>query len=92
MKEQLREKDKQLQEKDIQLKSKDELLKLAQEQSKDKDNSQFLALSEIIRLNKKLLPPAPVETVIDMDTNGYQQGNPMDTNVGNQASDGDNNG
>jgi hypothetical protein len=92
MKEQLRKKDEQLKEKDDQLKSKDELLKIAQGQAKDKDNAQILALSEIIRLNKKLLPPSPGETVIDMDTNGYQSSNPMDTNVGNQASDVGNNG
>src|SRR5207248_1636048 len=74
MKEQLREKDKQLREKDNQLKSKDELLKLVQEQTNDKDNAQILALSEIIRLNKKLLPPPPGESVIDVDANGYQSG------------------
>jgi hypothetical protein len=62
MKEQLREKDKQLKEKDEQLKSKDEILKLAQEQAKEKDNAQILALSEIIRLNKKLLPKSPDES------------------------------
>jgi hypothetical protein len=62
LKEQLREKDKQLAVKDEQLKSKDDLLKLAHEQYKEKDNAQILALSEIIRLNKKLLPPSPSET------------------------------
>jgi hypothetical protein len=75
MKEQLRKKDDQLKEKDEQLKSKDELLKQAQEQSKEKDNAQILALSEIIRLNKKLLPQAPDESVIEVDANGYQHGN-----------------
>src|SRR2546421_12920051 len=91
MKEQLREKDKQLREKDEQLRSKDELLKLVQEQEKEKDNTQILALSEIIRLNKKLLPPAPGESVINGDPNGYQAGNPMDTNIGNYTSDIDTN-
>jgi hypothetical protein len=91
MKEQLREKDKQLKEKDEQLKSKDDLLKEAQAQSKDKDNAQILALTEIIRLNKKLLPPAPGESVIDVDMSGYQPGTSMDTNGGNRASDLDNN-
>jgi hypothetical protein len=92
MKEQLREKDKQLREKDDQLKSKDELLKIVQEQGKEKDNTQFLALSEIIRLNKKLLPVRDDELVTKVDPNGYQTGNPMDTNIGNHASDVDNNG
>jgi hypothetical protein len=91
MKEQLRKKDDQLREKDDQLKSKDELLKLVQEQAKEKDNAQILALSEIIRLNKKILPPAPDESVIEVDANGYQHGNQMDTTRGNQASDVDNN-
>jgi hypothetical protein len=92
MKEQLHEKDKQLAEKDEQLKSKDDLLKQAQQQSRDKDNTQILALQEIIRLNKKLLPPSPGETVIDVDPNGYQSAHHMDTNSGNQAPDFGNNG
>jgi hypothetical protein len=87
MKEQLREKDRQLKEKDDQLKSKDELLKQAQNQSREKDNTQILALQEIIRLNKKLLPPSPAETVRNVDPNGYQPSNSMDTSSGNQASD-----
>ena len=91
MKEQLREKDKQLREKDEQLRSKDDLLKLAQEQPKEKDGVQVLALSEIIRLNKKLLPPSKGEAVINVDPNGYQPDNQRDTNVGNQASDVDTN-
>jgi hypothetical protein len=91
LKEQLREKDKQLAVKDEQLKSKDDLLKLAHEQHKEKDNAQILALSEIIRLNKKLLPPSAGETVRNVDTNGYQAGNQTDTNIGNQAADVDNN-
>ena len=91
LKEQLREKDKQLAVKDEQLKSKDDLLKLVHEQAKEKDNAQILALGEIIRLNKKLLPPSPGETVRNVDTNGYQPGTNMDTNFGNQASDLDNN-
>ena len=82
MKEQLREKDRQLKEKDDQLKSKDELLKLAQESSKEKDNAQILALSEIIRLNKKILPPAPGEEAIEVDASGYQAMNDIDTNFG----------
>jgi hypothetical protein len=90
-KEQLREKDKQISVKDDQLKSKDELLKLVQEQAKDKDNAQILALGEIIRLNKKLLPPSPGETVRNVDANGYQAGTNMDTNGGTKASDVDNN-
>ena len=77
--------------KDEQLKSKDDLLKLAHEQAKEKDQAQYLALSEIVRLNKKLLPPSPSETVRNVDTNGYQPGSNMDTNVGNHASDVDNN-
>ena len=85
LKEQLHEKDKQLSVKDEQLKSKDDLLKLAHEQAREKDNAQILALSEIIRLNKKLLPSAPSETMRNADTNGYQAGNNMDTNVGTQA-------
>lgn len=92
MKEQLREKDKQLREKDDQLKSKDELLKIVQEQAKEKDNTQFLALSEIIRLNKKLLPVRDDEPVTKVDPNGYQTDNPMDTNVGNHMSDMGNSG
>ena len=91
LKEQLREKDKQIAVKDEQLRSKDELLKLAHEQAKEKDNAQILALGEIIRLNKKLLPPSPSETVRNVDTNGYQPGNNVDTNRGNQAADLDNN-
>jgi hypothetical protein len=91
LKEQLREKDKQLSVKDEQLKSQDELLKLVHQQAKEKDNAQILALSEIIRLNKKLLPPSPSETVRNVDTNGYHAGNQMDTTGGNQASDVDNN-
>jgi hypothetical protein len=91
LKEQLREKDKQLSVKDEQLKTKDELLKLAHEQAKEKDNAQILALGEIIRLNKKLLPPSPAETVRNVDPNGYQPGNNVDTNRGNQAADLDNN-
>jgi hypothetical protein len=91
LKEQLREKDKQISVKDDQLKSKDELLKLVQEQAKDKDNAQILALGEIIRLNKKLLPPSPGETVRNVDANGYQAGTNMDTNGGTKASDVDNN-
>src|SRR5207245_2435392 len=87
MKEQLREKDKQLKEKDNQLKSKDELLKQAQDQSREKDNTQILALQEIIRLNKKLLPPPTGESVINVDPNGYQPDTQMDTNIDNQASD-----
>jgi hypothetical protein len=85
LKEQLREKDKQLAVKDEQLKAKDDLLKLAHEQAKEKDNAQILALSEIIRLNKKLLPPSPGETVRNVDTNGYQPANDIGTNFGNQA-------
>ena len=91
LKGQLREKDKQLSVKDEQLKAKDDLLKLAHEQAKEKDNAQILALGEIIRLNKKLLPPSPGETVRNVDANGYQAGTNMDTNVGTQASDVDNN-
>jgi hypothetical protein len=91
LKEQLREKDKQLSVKDEQLKAKDDLLKLAHEQAKEKDNAQILALGEIIRLNKKLLPPSTGETVRNVDTNGYQPRTNMDTNFGNQASDLDNN-
>jgi hypothetical protein len=91
MKEQLHEKDRQLREKDEQLRSKDELLKQAQEQSTGKDNTQFLALQEIIRLNKKLLPPSQNESAINVDTNGYQNSNQMDNNIGNQTSDIDNN-
>ena len=91
LKEQLREKDKQLSVKDEQLKAKDDLLKLAHEQAKEKDNAQILALGEIIRLNKKLLPPAPSETVRNVDANGYPSGTNMDTNVGNQTADVDNN-
>jgi membrane carboxypeptidase/penicillin-binding protein len=91
LKEQLREKDKQLAVKDEQLKSKDDLLKLAHEQAKEKDNAQILALGEIIRLNKKLLPPSAGETVRNVDTNGYHAGNQMDTTDGNQASDVGNN-
>jgi hypothetical protein len=87
MKEQLREKDRQLKEKDEQLRSKDELLKQAQEQSTGKDSTQFLALQEIIRLNKKLLPPSPGESVINVDANGYPTDTKRDTNVDNQASD-----
>jgi hypothetical protein len=83
LKEQLHEKDKQLSVKDEQLKAKDDLLKLAHEQYREKDNAQILALSEIIRLNKKLLPPSPSETVRNVDSNGYHDGN--------QASDVDNN-
>ena len=86
LKEQLREKDKQLSVKDEQLKAKDDLLKLAHEQAKEKDNAQILALGEIIRLNKKLLPPSPSETVRNVDTNGYQPDTNMDTNFGNQHS------
>jgi hypothetical protein len=82
LKEQLREKDKQLSVKDEQLKAKDDLLKLAHEQAKEKDNAQILALGEIIRLNKKLLPPSPGETVRNVDTNGYQPGTNSDTNFG----------
>jgi hypothetical protein len=91
LKEQLREKDKQLAVKDEQLKAKDDLLKLAHEQAKEKDNAQILALGEIIRLNKKLLPSAPAETVRNADTNGYQSGNQMDTNSGTHAVNLDNN-
>jgi hypothetical protein len=91
LKEQLHEKDKQLAEKDELLKSSNELLKQAQEQSKEKDNAQILALSEIIRLNKKLLPTKSGDPVRNVDTNGYQPGNDMDTNIGNQASEVDNN-
>ena len=91
LKGQLREKDKQLSVKDEQLKAKDDLLKLVHEQAKEKDNAQILALGEIIRLNKKLLPPSPAETVRNADANGYHDGNNMDTNVGTQASDVDNN-
>jgi hypothetical protein len=91
LKEQLREKDKQLSAKDEQLKTKDELLKLAHEQAKEKDNAQILALGEIIRLNKKLLPPAAGETVRNVDANGYPSGTNMDTNVGNQTAEIDNN-
>jgi hypothetical protein len=91
LKEQLREKDKQLSVKDEQLKAKDDLLKLAHEQAKEKDNAQILALGEIIRLNKKLLPPSPSETVRNVDANGYPSGTNMDTNVGNQTADVDNN-
>ena len=91
LKEQLREKDKQLSVKDEQLKAKDDLLKLVHEQAKEKDNAQILALGEIIRLNKKLLPPSPGETVRNVDANGYPTGTNMDTNVGTQASDVDNN-
>ena len=91
LKGQLREKDKQLAVKDEQLKAKDDLLKLVHEQAKEKDNAQILALGEIIRLNKKLLPPAPSETVRNVDANGYQAGTNMDTNGGTQASDVDNN-
>jgi hypothetical protein len=85
LKEQLHEKDRQLSVKDEQLKTKDDLLKLAHEQVKEKDNAQILALSEIIRLNKKLLPSAPSETMRNVDTNGYQPGNNMDTTGGYQA-------
>ena len=85
LKSQLREKDKQLSVKDDQLKAKDDLLKLAHEQAKEKDNAQILALSEIIRLNKKLLPSAPSETVRTGDTTGYQPGTNMDTTGGYQA-------
>ena len=74
LKEQLREKDKQLSVKDEQLKAKDDLLKLAHEQAKEKDNAQILALGEIIRLNKKLLPPSPSEAVRNVDANGYPSG------------------
>jgi hypothetical protein len=91
LKEQLREKDKQLAVKDEQLRSKDDLLKLAHEQAREKDNAQILALGEIIRLNKKLLPSSPGETVRNADTSGYHAGNHMDTTGGNQASDVDNN-
>jgi hypothetical protein len=91
LKEQLREKDKQLAVKDDQLKAKDDLLILAHQQAKEKDNAQILALGEIIRLNKKLLPPSPSETVRNVDTNGYQAGNNMDASRGNQAADVDNN-
>jgi hypothetical protein len=91
MKEQLREKDRQLHEKDEQLRSKDELLKQAQEQYKEKDNAQILALTEIIRLNKKLLPASPGESVINVDANGYQPDTQRDTNLDNQASDVDTN-
>ena len=77
--------------KDEQLKSQDELLKIVHAQAKEKDNAQILALGEIIRLNKKLLPPSPGETVRNVDANGYQAGTNMDTNVGTQASDVDNN-
>jgi hypothetical protein len=91
LKQQVHEKDRQLSVKDEQLKAKDELLKLAHEQAREKDNAQILALSEIIRLNKKLLPPSPNETVRNVDTNGYQAGTNMDTNGGTKASDVDNN-
>jgi len=91
LKEQLREKDKQLAVKDDQLKAKDDLLKLVHEQAKEKDNAQILALGEIIRLNKKLLPASASETVRNVDTNGYHADNQMDTTDGNQASDVDNN-
>ena len=91
LKEQLHEKDRQLSVKDEQLKTKDDLLKLAHEQVKEKDNAQILALSEIIRLNKKLLPPSPGETMRNVDTNGYQPGNNMDTTRGYQGADVDNN-
>jgi hypothetical protein len=91
LKGQLREKDKQISVKDEQLKAKDELLKLVHEQAKEKDNAQILALGEIIRLNKKLLPPSPAETVRNVDANGYHAGTNMDTNGGTQASDVDNN-
>jgi hypothetical protein len=91
LKEQLREKDKQLSVKDEQLKAERDLLKLAHEQAKEKDNAQILALGEIIRLNKKLLPPSPGETVRNVDTNGYQPGTNMDTNLGNQTVEFDNN-
>jgi AraC-like DNA-binding protein len=85
LKQQVHEKDRQLSVKDEQLKAKDELLKQVQEQTREKDNAQILALSEIIRLNKKLLPPSPQETVRNVDTNGYQPANGIDTNVGSQA-------
>ena len=91
LKEQLHEKDRQLSVKDEQLKTKDDLLKLAHEQVKEKDNAQILALSEIIRLNKKLLPSAPSENMRNVGTNGYQPGNNMDTTGGNQGADVDNN-
>jgi hypothetical protein len=91
LKEQLREKDKQLAVKDDQLKSKDDLLKLVHEQAREKDNAQILALGEIIRLNKKLLPPSALETVRNADTTGYHAAHDIDTNGGNQASDVDNN-
>jgi hypothetical protein len=91
LKEQLHEKDRQLSVKDEQLKAKDDLLKLAHEQAKEKDNAQILALSEIIRLNKKLLPSAPSENTRNVGTNGYQPGNNMDTNGGNQGADFDTN-
>jgi hypothetical protein len=91
LKGQLREKDKQLSVKDEQLKAKDDLLKLVHEQAKEKDNAQILALGEIIRLNKKLLPPSPAEKVRNADANGYQAGTNMDTNGGTNASDGDTN-
>ena len=87
LKQQLREKDKQLSVKDEQLKAKDDLLKLSHEQAREKDNAQILALSEIIRLNKKLLPPSSSETVRNVDTNGYQPG----SNAGNNTAEVDNN-
>jgi len=67
MKEQLRKKDKQLQEKDIQLKSKDELLNWHKNSRKIKTIHNFLRCQKSYGLNKKLLPAAPAETVIDMD-------------------------
>lgn len=91
LKEQLHEKDKQLSVKDEQLKAKDDLLKLVHEQAKEKDNAQILALGEIIRLNKKLLPPSPSEPVRNVDANGYPSGTNMGTNPGNQTADVDNN-
>jgi hypothetical protein len=91
LKEQLHEKDRQLSVKDEQLKTKDDLLKFAHEQAKEKDNAQILALTEIIRLNKKLLPPSPAETMRNVDNNGYQPGNNMDTTGGYQGADVDNN-
>jgi hypothetical protein len=86
LEEQLREKDKQLKEKDEQLKSKDEILKRAQDQAKESQQTQYLALSEIVRLNKHILPPRADTSVINVAPNGYQTGNRMDTHVGTQGS------
>jgi len=98
LKDQLTKKDEQLAEKDAQLRSKDELLRQAQDNAKEKDNAQILALSEIIRLNKKLLPVRDdddEESRINVHVRDSQSGNQMDTsggkNAGNQGLDLDNN-